>query len=246
MASTSESGHSRNIFNFEELISRCTGFGTDYNPSNIALLITALIIIHGNADAANLAEIIAKSNLKVAIKNRKLAFKGLKKLCTKIINALEVCGASQPIIDNAKSINYKIQGQRIIPIELPPEDSTEPIPVHISVSQQSFDSLINNFIKLIQLLTVEPLYIPNEIPLQLASLNAFLGVMETTNTAVIDTETPYYTALIERNRILYRKDTGLVDVALDVKKYVKSVYGTSSPKYKQVSIIKFSRPRPKR
>jgi hypothetical protein len=42
-----------------------------------------------------------------------------------------------------------------------------------------------------------------------------------------------------RNSILYASVSGLVDVALDVKKYVKSVYGASSPQYKQVSKIEF-------
>ena len=44
---------------------------------------------------------------------------------------------------------------------------------------------------------------------------------------------------ISRNNVLYANDTGLVDVASDVKSYVKSVYGASSPQYKQVSKLGF-------
>jgi len=37
MASTSETGHAKNVANFEDLISFCTGYGTAYNPSKAAI-----------------------------------------------------------------------------------------------------------------------------------------------------------------------------------------------------------------
>ncbi|WP_205618080.1 hypothetical protein [Aequorivita vladivostokensis] len=46
-------------------------------------------------------------------------------------------------------------------------------------------------------------------------------------------------ARLERNRILYQENTGLVDTALDIKKYVKSLFGASSPEYNQIRGIKF-------
>ncbi|HNP67813.1 MAG TPA: hypothetical protein PKH16_07915 [Aequorivita sp.] len=46
-------------------------------------------------------------------------------------------------------------------------------------------------------------------------------------------------ARLERNRILYQENTGLVDTALGVKKYIKSVYGAASPEYNQIKGIKF-------
>lgn len=38
-------------------------------------------------------------------------------------------------------------------------------------------------------------------------------------------------------------ETGLVDIVDDVKKYVKSLFGASTPQYKQISGLKFTRPR---
>ena len=51
------------------------------------------------------------------------------------------------------------------------------------------------------------------------------------------------TLRISRNNLLYKENTGLYDVALDVKNYIKSVFGATSPQYKQVSKIKFTAPR---
>ena len=49
MASSSETGHSKNVTNFETLILSCTGFGADYNPSISDILISNLTTQHTNA-----------------------------------------------------------------------------------------------------------------------------------------------------------------------------------------------------
>ena len=42
MASTSETGHAKNIANFQDLISFCQGYGTSYNPTNPRLTLAEL------------------------------------------------------------------------------------------------------------------------------------------------------------------------------------------------------------
>ena len=71
----------------------------------------------------------------------------------------------------------------------------------------------------------------------------YLSELSTVNTQVKNAANPYSNALISRNKELYTPETGLVDLALEVKNYVKSVFGASSPEYKQISGIEFSRPR---
>jgi hypothetical protein len=61
------------------------------------------------------------------------------------------------------------------------------------------------------------------------------------NSAVISSLVPISNARISRNDILYKVNTGVVDVAADVKAYVKSIYGAISPQYKQISGIHFVR-----
>lgn len=50
---------------------------------------------------------------------------------------------------------------------------------------------------------------------------------------------PLSNARITRNAELYADDTGLVDRAGLVKKYVKSLYGADSPQFKQISGLEF-------
>lgn len=44
--------------------------------------------------------------------------------------------------------------------------------------------------------------------------------------------------MLNRNAILYKDITGLIDVAREYKNYVKSVYGATSESYKLVNAIK--------
>ena len=87
----------------------------------------------------------------------------------------------------------------------------------------SFDNRIGNMYKLIQLLASQTGYTPNETDLKVTTL------------------TPLSNARIARNTLLYATWTGLVDLAGEVKSYVKSVFGGTSPQYKQVSGLKFTK-----
>jgi hypothetical protein len=50
---------------------------------------------------------------------------------------------------------------------------------------------------------------------------------------------PLANARAERDKLLYAPKTGMMDTALAVKEYVKSVFGSKSTQYKEVQRIKF-------
>ena len=88
MASTSETGHAKNVANFEDLISFCTGYGVTYNPSKVAIKLPGLATVLTNSNAALQVVKVAKAAYDNATNARELAFKPLKPLSTKIVNAL--------------------------------------------------------------------------------------------------------------------------------------------------------------
>ena len=264
MASTSETGHAINVANFEELISYCIGYGGSYNPVKLALQIIAMQGLRttalGNLQTVN-AAIVGIVN---AINARQILFDPIKPLATRIVNALDATNASDELVKDAKTLNRKIQGKRkgetkppattpvppVPPVPpIPPGGGlpippVPPTPEQISVSQQSYDSLLENFNKLILLVASEPSYIPNEVDLQVINLNILAGNLATQNTSVINATTTLSNARIARNHTLYDTNTGLYDIQNEVKKYVKSVFGATSQEYKQVSKIKFTKYKP--
>lgn len=248
MASTSETGHAKNVANFEDLISFCTGYGASYNPSKVVIQLPALSATHANALAAlaNINALLpANTN---AVNDREAAFSPLSKLITRVVNAADASDVSKQVKADVKTIARKLQGKRATSKKDTPTPPAEPAPTaadastkSISASQMSFDQRIENLDKLIQLLAAQPAYIPNEPELTIAGLTAFLGNMRNTNTAAVNAYTPVSNARINRDTILYAEGTGLVDLAGDVKSYVKSVFGGTSPQYKQVSGLKFTK-----
>lgn len=243
MASTNETGHAKNVANFDELIGFCTGYGAAYNPSKASIKLAALSTLLTTAQTALASQKTAKTAFDNATNAREISFKPLKKLATKVVNSLAATDATRQTVDDAQSSNFKIQGRRskAKPAAKPVVDGAKAVEDNsISVSQQSFDNQVDNFAKLVQTLTAEVLYKPNEVELQLATLNTSLTDLKTKNHAVITATAGASNARIARDKVLYADTTGLYDVAQATKAYVKSLFGATSPQYKQVSKIKFT------
>jgi hypothetical protein len=179
-----------------------------------------------------------------AVNQRQIIFATIPPFATRLVNALAATNATDEKVENAKSINRKIQGgskATTTPASTEPTDPNNPTPParHNSTSKQSTDGQIEEITKLIELVKAESSYSPNEDDLKPTGLDALLINLSNSNTEVINTSTALSNARIARDKFLYTEDTGLVSVALDVKKYIKSVFGASSLEYKQVTSIPF-------
>jgi hypothetical protein len=242
MPSTTETGHSKNVINFETLITNITGFGTTYNPSKASLKLANLNASLTQAKT-ELSNVSAKSvAFNTATNSRVQQFDTLKPLATRLINALKATDATKLTIADAKTINTKLQGKRAKSLEVS-ADPNIPAPSSISVSQQSYDQQAEHLAKFIDLLKSESSYSPNEVDLKVSTLATTLTALKTANLNVTTTFTAVSNARISRNKILYKEKTGICDIAQEAKNYIKSVYGASSAEYKLVSKIKFSVPK---
>ena len=237
-----ETGHAKNVANFEDLISFVTGYGATYNPTKVPIKLASLTTLFTTAKA----DVLNVTTKSVAFNNatnaRAILFDPLRSLSTRLVNAFSTTDATSEMVKDAKTINRKIQGKRAKEIQAP-TDPNAPAPNTISASQQSYDQLIEHFTKLIELLKTEATYAPNETDLKIVTLTAQLAGLKTANTNVSNSYTAVSNARISRDKTLYKDKTGLYDVAGDVKNYVKSLYGATAPEFKQVSKIKFTKPK---
>lgn len=236
MASQSETGHAKNVATFSTIISFCQGYGSQYQPTLAPLEIANLQSLLQAAQNA-LDDCKKKQlNFNNEVDKRMQTFQALKPLAQKIIAALSVSGATTLSIEGAKTIYRKLQGRRATKLA-PPTDPNTPSPKNISVSQLSYDNQLANFSALIALLESLPEYKPNETELQTSSLSTYLIQLKTANNALTEAYTAWSNSRISRNETLYGKYGGMVDTALQVKNYVKSVFGASSPQYQQISAL---------
>ena len=242
MASTSEIGHAKNVANFQDLIEFVTAYGATYNPSKNSLKLPQLIALKASADAT-LADVITKNtNYNNKVNERITAFSGLKSLSTRLVNALQTTDATTETIGNAKTFNRKMQGKKASSSQTPTDPNT-PAPNTISTSQQSYTQQIQHLTGLISVLESEPSYTPNETDLQIATLQAKQNDLTTKNNAVATAYTNVSNSRISRNTTLYSTEGSIFDVASEVKKYIKSIYGATSPEFAQVKGIEFKKPK---
>lgn len=242
MASVSETGHAKNVANLQDLISFVTGYGATYNPTKNALKLPQLTAL-ATASQTSLADVITKNTAyNNKVNERVNAFSGLKALSTRLVNALETTDATAQVIKDAKGFNRKLQGKRASTATTPIDPNT-PAPATISTSQQSYDQQIQHLAGLTSVLISEPSYAPNETALATATLTALQANLTAKNNEVATAYTNISNSRISRNETLYTSDNSIFETASEVKKYIKSVFGASSPQYNQVSGIKFSKPK---
>ncbi|MFC4230983.1 hypothetical protein ACFOW1_03715 [Parasediminibacterium paludis] len=247
MPSTQETGHTKNVNNFLQLINYGSGFGTKYNPTKEALKIANLTTQQLACEASVKAASKATKIYDDLVDERMMAFDPLQSYATQIISAFSIIDLPQDTVNGAIEINRKIQGKRATPKKDNTKTTTETSTDantggSSSASQQSYDNYVTHFSNLIDWVELQPTYNPNEAELKVAAMKLYLDKIDKANKAVIAGIVPYKNALAERDELLYAEKTGLVDTALDVKTYIKSVFKANSPEYKLVSGIAFTRP----
>ena len=247
MTNTSETGHAKNVTNLESLITSIIALETSYNPSRDSIKLTSLqTLLTASTESLNAVN-IAQAAYSNAVAARKVAFQPFSKLITRVYNSLKATETTTQVVQSARTIVRKLQGRRasakITEEEKKALEAEGKEVNQISASQMSFDNRIENFDRLIMLLSSIPLYNPNEAELKVETLKALHNQLKEKNTEVILPIVQLSNSRIARNKILYSENTGLVDVALDSKTYIKSIFGATSPQYKQISKLRFIRPK---
>ena len=240
MASSSETGHAVNISNFKLLIDKCAAFGVVYNPSNTDITIANMTMVWTVGNTAHVTLTTAVQTSKNPINAREILFEPGDKLVTRTLNYFESTKASKKIKKDAKGLADRYRGFGVKVKKLP---DGGPDPDSVSTSHQSFVQKADTFRQLVDLYKSEPLYAPNEVALKTIALTTFATAMKTANDTIGIIIAPVDTARITRNRALYNKDTGMIDVSVACKDYVQGLFGAASAEAKLIRKIEFKRPK---
>ena len=166
MANNPETGHAKNVSNFDSLYSFVKGYGEAYNPTRDAIKTNAIeeILSKSKNSISNIdAFLPAYTN---AVSAREFAFAPLGKLITRVNNAIKATDTTANVDESVKTLVRKLQGKRAT-AKISEEDkqklAAEGKEVNqISASQMGYDNRLENLYKLIMLLTSIPQYNPND------------------------------------------------------------------------------------
>ncbi|MDR1561863.1 MAG: hypothetical protein LBS54_02090 [Dysgonamonadaceae bacterium] len=237
--STSESGMNTYAGNFISLTGKCIIFGPVYNPQRDELKIEnmKLLSAYVRHSINDVDYLIAEAV--VAEGNRKEKFALLLPLATRVQAVSIALGLPKTALIHIREIVRKIRGTRAKPINIVPLLEGDELQKHISVSQRSFTEQIEHFTQLITVVSLQPLYNPVEKELTVEALNKLKDEMGIANDGAIKVNNELEEARMKRDKLLYAPKTGMMDIALAVKEYVKALFGGSSPEYKEVRHLRF-------
>ncbi|MGJ8592834.1 MAG: hypothetical protein ACSHXF_09815 [Aquaticitalea sp.] len=240
--STSEVGIDNTIDNVQILGETLTIFGEEYDPSNPLLTAQAILAMHSQAVLAESKVDLKNNENSIDIYSRHVAFEGNEAFVTRFINQLEACGASEDIVNKARTFVNKTQGNSSKGKKKKERANKKGADnKFISDSQRSYPQLAGHFQNLVIIAEGEPLYNPSKEDLKTASMRLRLEKMVEANKNFNISDAALKMARTERKILFNTKRTGLVDTCLLAKSEVKSTYGATSPQYFMVSGLTFKR-----
>ncbi len=238
-----ESGDAKLLGNFSKLI-ELVSIDPAYNPANPKLEIPALNAQKVAAQAVIQAIGLEEAPYKAAVNARQEAFENVGPIISRSGNMLQASGAGKRIIDDAKAAARKIVGRRATPkATSDPAAPGAPSSASHSVSQLSYENIVGNIDDYIAILSTETAYAPNETDLTIAGLTALSNNLKARNNAVNNTFAPVSAARGQRDQLLYTNEDSVVNIALQVKAYVRAAFGPKSQLFKSIAGLALKRPK---
>lgn len=240
MSSNSETGHAKNLDNAKLFMDIVLTYGVSYNPSNANLLLLNLNIRWTAGVNAQQALTALAQAADHPVNERQDVYKEAGRMVRRSFYYYESTPASRAAIEDARGLKVRFTGSNV---RIPKDANGVPLPGYISNSHQSFSQKAETFRQLRDLYAADTNYAPNEVDLQIASITTMADTLHDLNNNMGTIVAPIIAAKTQRDFELYEPINGLVDRILAAKKYVRALYGPSSPQYNSVKGIKFTKPR---
>ena len=230
-----DTGHNVNYDNFGQLIQFVIQIGTPpYSPPGTRLPLEQLQALY-TACAAAVDDLQEKDELETVARNeRRAVFNPVPELGARVNGQLMACGVDEVTLTNFRTFMNELTGRRKKKI-----DTTDPSARHISASHTTFPNRIAAWGGIVTLCTGCAGYESEDPSLAPAGLAAVKTQMVTTNTAVQAAKAVSDMSRMHRDEVFYASTTSLVPVALDVKAYIKAMFGYNSPQFRMVNHLKF-------
>lgn len=233
-----ETGDHKNVANLESFIATIETLGNQYNPTKDLLKLPNLANIRTESNEI-LTQLYSLQNVwTTRVTERAEVLERLDKYSTRLSGAFKLHEDNPEILKDFLALVRKLKGKRVKAIDKEAVKSGEK--VIRSVSQYSIDSRIANFTKVLDMLTSNTNYNPNEDDLKVAAVQQFIDDLKIKNSKFIQIDIEIGQARIERDRVLYSTQNSLVPVTRQVKLYLDTILDKKHPINQKVKKIIFT------
>lgn len=236
-----ETGHNKNVANFETVIIILTNLGAAYAPPQALILLAALQQLHADAQAA-LTEVDAAQAAKtVAVDEAQAEFEDLQKYAVNIKRQAEVEVNDPAFTADLQTIinEFHPPGRKTGLPDDPLTPGIDESKTSASQSQQSRDNQIAYLADISALLKTNSVYKALGTPYATTAIDAKITSLTAKNNALTAAVAALGTKIDTRDTLLYTDQSGLTDRVILIKKYVLLTFGKDSAAYQQLSALEF-------
>ena len=235
--------HVKNLQAFGKLTGICTGYGGTYNPGQQNLQVNAMTTLLNIAQQSMEEVSEAQTFYDNATNQRVTGFKGIRKLSSRIVSVLKSSGAHPLTVLDAQGSSRKVWGAGTSKREPEPHVKEGEKPKLSFVYGRDYASIAYHFARLVETVSAEPKYNPNELELSAVGITQRLAELRSLNETVTQAEIGLSQARRKRDAICYKEEGNLFSTALATKQYVRGVFGYQSNQHLEVRRLHFTRPR---
>lgn len=235
-----ESGHAKNVANFEQVIIILTALGTVYNPSQSLIVLAALQTKLTEAKIALASVDTAEANKTVKVDEAQAAFEELDKYVVNIKRVASVEINDDAFTNDLQSLVNEFTSKNI-PSGVADDPSTPNINesrTQISTSQRSRDNQIAHLADIVALLKTQS-YNPNDDEYKLDAIEARLADLTAKNNAAKASIAALGNAQDTRDQVLYDEETGIIRRVKLIKTQLAVKPGRESAAYQQINALDF-------
>lgn len=236
-----ESGHAKNVANFEQVIIILTALGAAYNPTQALIMLAALQTKLTASQAALAALDTAQADKKIKTDEVQAEYEGLYKFVVNVKRNAEVelndaaFTADLQAIVNKFGSSSRETGLPDDPLTPDVDESRTPV----STSQRSRDNQIAHLTDLAALLEIKDYRSANNESLTLAAIRAKIESLTAKNNADKTAAITLGNALDARDAVLYDEETGIPKLVKLIKTQLAITPGKQSAAYQQINALEF-------
>ena len=158
-------------------------------------------------------------------------------LSRRTIHALKASEATAETLSDAIQVKNRLTTSRRIRKPVTDGNGEPPAP-NAKRSYGDISTVVENFDKLVSLVSLVKGYSPNEPDLTIAGLRTFASDFRIAVTGAVKAYTDFRNATAALNLMLYKPD-GIYGNGTTVKSYMRSVIPNEMPQYREISKFKF-------
>ncbi len=232
-----------NLQAFQTMLAACVGLGAQYQPTSALIDLSAMQAAYASAHGLVDDFTSALIPWKLKVNAREAKFLGSGKLATRVQAFVASSDASKQDLEDMKGFVRLIHGGRAHRLTIDDPNTPEDESKHISVSQRGYSDVVEHWERIITLCqNLGGNYKPNEVELQIPTLQTMVAGMAEANQEVITAAVPSDNGRIAKNDALYNNPDSLFERLKKVKEYFKAIFGAGSPEYRQISGLAIKKP----